>query len=146
MSPRDPNMRQKRLGAVLQRAIEQTLARGLADPRIRGLVSITGIELSQDLKLCTVQVSVYPQEHEALTMHGLRDATSHIRRKVMKQIHIREMPHLVFTLDEGLKRQAEVMALIAKARAEYKDEPAPEAQSDSQSDQSDQPAQEGDTP
>jgi ribosome-binding factor A len=116
-----PNTRNKRLAAVIQRALEQTLARGLNDPRIRGLVSITGVELSQDLKTCTVKFSIYPQEHEKLTMHGLRDATAHIRRRVMKQIHIREMPRLVFKLDEGLKKQAEVMSLLAKARAEYSD-------------------------
>lgn len=113
------NTRNRRLAAVIQRALEQTLARGLNDPRVRGLVSITGVELSQDLKTCTVKVSIYPDEHEKLTMHGLRDATAHIRRKVMNQIHIREMPRLVFTLDEGLKKQAEVMSLLAKARAEY---------------------------
>ncbi len=124
MSPAEPNMRNKRLSAVLQRAIENTLARGLADPRIRGLISVTELELSQDLKLCNVKVSIYPQEHENLTMHGLKDATAHIRRKVMDQIHIREMPRLVFKLDDGLKKQAEVMELLAKARAEFKDNPS----------------------
>ena len=117
----EPSLRNKKLSAVLQRAVEQTLARGLADPRIRGLISVTKLELSQDLKSCTVSVSVYPHEHEKLTMHGLRDATAHIRRKVADQVHIREMPSLVFKLDEGLKKQAEVMELLAKARREYAD-------------------------
>jgi len=119
MSPADPDMRLKRLSSVLQRAIEQTLTRGLSDPRIRGLISVTEIDLTRDLKLAKVKVSVFPEEHESLTMHGLKDATAHIRRKVMDQIHIREMPRLVFELDNGLKKQAEVMALLAKARAEY---------------------------
>ena len=126
MSANEPNLRNKKLSAVLQRAIEQTLARGLADPRIRGLISVTKLELSPDLKLCTINVSVYPQEHEKLTMHGLKDATAHIRRKVADQVHIREMPRLTFKLDEGLKKQAEVMELLAKARSEYTSEQAPE--------------------
>lgn len=126
MSASEPNLRNKKLSAVLQRAVEQTLSRGLADPRIRGLISVTKLELSQDLKLCTVNVSVYPQEHEKLTMHGLKDATAHIRRKVADQVHIREMPRLTFKLDEGLKKQAEVMELLAKARSEYNDESSPD--------------------
>ncbi len=143
MSSSEPNLRNKKLSAVLQRAIEQTLSRGLSDPRIRGLISVTKLELSQDLKLCTVNVSVYPQEHEKLTMHGLKDATPHIRRRVMDQIHIREMPKLIFKLDDRLKKQAEVMELLAKARSEFKDGTAPEPDAPEPDEQT---TQEGESP
>ncbi len=120
--------RLKRLNANLQRGLETVFARGLNDPRIRGMISITGVSLTKDLKSARVQVSIFPHEHESLTMHALRDAAAHIRRRLMDTIEMRQMPRLVFELDDGLKKQAEVMGLLAKAREE-RAESAGEAES-----------------
>lgn len=112
------SLRTERLGATIQRAVQQVLARGLADPRVRGLVTVTSVSVTPDLKRADVLVSVMPAEDEALTLHGLRAASGYIRREVGKLVRIKTMPHLEFAVDEGLKRQAGVLEALRRVEAE----------------------------
>jgi ribosome-binding factor A len=105
----------KQLASVLQRAVQTVLARGLSDPRIAGLVSVTGIDVSPDGTQARVLVSVHPDSQTDITMHGLRHAAPHIRQEVSKLIKVRRMPRLEFCVDRSLKRQAEVLAAIERA-------------------------------
>ncbi len=116
--------RKLQLESLLLRSVQQRLARGLSDPRVRGLVTVTRLELSADLKRAKAFISVMPSEHAQLTMHGLKAATPRIRRDVMEGIHIKEMPTLEFVYDEGHKSQLEVLALLAKDRMEREERAA----------------------
>lgn len=127
--------RKLQLQSLLLRAVQERLARGLSDPRVRGLVTATRLELSGDLKRAKVYITVLPAEHAKLTMHGIQAATGRLRRDVMEKIHIREMPSLVFVYDEGMRNQQEVMSLLAKDRQnkppeadEPEQEPRPDAE------------------
>jgi ribosome-binding factor A len=101
--------------SVLTRAVQEVLSRGLNDPRVRGMVSVTGIVLSADGRDATVMISVLPAEHAKNTMHGLRHAQQHIRTEAGKRVRIRRMPRLEFKLDQSLKVEAEVLAAIDRA-------------------------------
>lgn len=116
------------VAATIRRELQPILARGFADPRIRGLVTLTRVELSPDLARAVAYVSVMPAQHTELTMHGLRAATKRVRAQLMRRIHLREMPVLQFKLDEGLRNQHEVMQLLGRLRdeeADRADDPAP---------------------
>lgn len=106
------SQRQKQIEELLKRTVATVLQRGLADPRIKGLVSVTRVECNVDLKTAKVFVSVLPEEHEDLTMHGLRGATHHIQQQVKKAVALRLVPHLRFSIDQDLKKQAAVFAAI----------------------------------
>ncbi len=110
--------RNEQIASVLHRAIQQTLAKGLADPRIRGVITITGVKLSPDARTAAVSVSIIPEEHERLTMHGLQSAARHIRRNVGELVDMAVVPDLNFKLDRSLKAQAAVIQSIAQASAE----------------------------
>jgi ribosome-binding factor A len=112
--------RQERLRASLHRAVQEVISRGLHDPRVSGMVTVTGVELPADLTRAVVSVSVYPEDREELTLHGLRAAAGHVRREVQKAVRMRRPPELVFKLDKSLKRQAEVLGALARAGAESK--------------------------
>lgn len=120
--------RKRQLESLLLRAVQERLARGLSDPRVRGLITATRLELSNDLKRAKVYLSVLPAEHAELTLHGVKAATGRLRRDIMEKVHIREMPALVFVYDEGMRSQQEVMALLAKDRRDKQpgDEPGRE--------------------
>ena len=77
---------------------------------------MTKVELTDDLKHAKAYISVMPEEHGKLTMHGLTSATRKLRKEVMDRIHLKEMPTLKFVYDEGHKAQMEVMALLEKDR------------------------------
>jgi len=110
--------RQEQLNAVLHRAVQSVIARGLNDPRISGLVSVTKVDVAPDKKTATVFVSVLPADRSTLVMHGLRSAALHVRSKVGDMVEMRRVPHFKFELDESLKKQAEVLAAIQRGAKE----------------------------
>ena len=101
--------------SVLLRAIQEVFSRGFADPRIRGLITVTGIRLSDDGKNATVLVSVLPEDRQELTMHGLKAAAGKIRKDAMQKVRLKDMPHLEFATDGSIKEQAELLRAINKA-------------------------------
>lgn len=110
--------KREHLASALQRAVQQVIARGLADPRVSGLISITEVRVTPDNRLAVCRVSVMPHDREALTLQGLRHSAAHIRRKAGDLIEVRSMPEIVFELDESLKKQAETLVAISKIREE----------------------------
>lgn len=110
--------RKKQIESLLLRAIQERLARGFNDPRIRGLVTATRVEAANDMKRVKVFVSVMPEEHASLTLHGLRAAHKKLRRDVADKVHLKDMPELDIVYDEGLKQQMEVMSLLTRDKIE----------------------------
>ncbi len=101
---------------MIRRAVQAVLTKGLNDPRVRGLLSVTRVEVSDDLARAAVLVSVVPAEQATLTLHGLQHAARHIQLRVRETVRIRRMPRLVFRLDESIKREAGVYGAIIEAR------------------------------
>ena len=96
--------------------ISGVIASGLHDERIRGLVSVTGVRVSDDLSEAFVGISVLPEKHGELTLHGIRSAAGHIRRTIAHGLRLRRVPRLVFQLDRSLKMMAEVDEALAADR------------------------------
>lgn len=110
--------RQGHLEARLRRAVQMILSRGLNDPRIRGLVSVTELDLAPDQSHARVCVSVLPAEHGPLTLTGLRHAAPRIAAEAGRSVRARRLPSLSFELDDRLKRAAALDALLAHDREE----------------------------
>lgn len=110
--------RTDQVASTLKRATQDILSRGLADPRIRGLVTVTRVEVSGDLANATLFCTVTPHKHEELSIHGLQSAARWIRRQVADKVRFRRMPHFTFKIDQQLIRQQEVLASIAEAQRE----------------------------
>lgn len=112
------NRRIEQMSAAIERAVQEVLARKLADPRISGLITVTGVRIAGDETVATIRVSVLPESKQELTVHGLNHASEHIRREVGDRIRIRRMPRLDFELDTHLKKEAQALAAIAKIAEE----------------------------
>lgn len=110
--------------STLRKALAQVLQRKISDPRIRGMVSIMEVDVSQDMKQAKVAVSVLPEEYAKRTLGGLKAANRHIQSEVKKLVALRIVPHLRFELDDSLKQANQVFQAIdeAKAREEEQDD------------------------
>ena len=114
--------RAMQIASLLERAIKDVLARGLDDPRIKGLLTVTGVTVTDDLRQASVNISVLPAENGELALHALRHAAKHLRHEVSERVDLRRVPELTFKLDESLKRQADVLNALAKVAEERGDE------------------------
>ena len=110
--------RTDQVASLIRRAVQTALSRGLHDPRIRGLISVTKVLIGEDLSQASVYVSVLPAEHAELTLHGLRHATSRIRAQLGRAVRLRHIPRLSFHLDDSIKMQARLDAALAEARGD----------------------------
>ena len=104
--------------SVLKRSIQSVLSRGLSDPRIRGMISVTAISVSPDKAQATVLVSVMPEDHAKLTLHGLQSASAHIRSEVARVVRMRRVPELSFRFDQSIKRMSALDAELTRIRDE----------------------------
>lgn len=104
--------KQEQLSHALRAAIQEVLGRGLSDPRIRGLITVTEVQVSADRRNAGVYVSVFPEDRAELTMHGLRDAERHVRHEVGEIVRTRVMPALTFRLDDRIRKEGEVLRAI----------------------------------
>lgn len=127
------------VGATIQRELQNRLARGLADPRIKGLITITKVEMTEDLSIAKIYVTVMPEEHENITLHGLKAATKKLRRDVADRIRIKDMPRFEFFADRGLREQQKIMELLNRDRVER------EAREQNQTAESDPSAEESES-
>jgi len=123
--------RTEQIESALMRAVSSELAEGLADPRARGLITVTGVELSADHRDAVVKVSIMPAEHEKVTMAALTSATARVRTRASRRLRCRQMPRLEFKLDRTVKRQAAVLDAINEAMRVSGPGAEPEADDDS---------------
>jgi ribosome-binding factor A len=115
----------EQVASVLRRAVQGILTHGLNDPRVRGLISVTGVTVTDDLADATVLVSIHPEEHAPLAIMGIQHATGHIRAELLRSLDMRRVPRLQFRLDDSLKRQAAIHAAIGRAALPADDEEPP---------------------
>jgi ribosome-binding factor A len=112
-----PYKRSERLGEVLLAEISAVIARDLKDPRI-GFVTLTGVEMSDDLRYAKVFASIIGSPAEkARTLQGLSSATGYIRRHLGRALRLRYTPEITFLLDESLEHGANIAQLLRQLEA-----------------------------
>lgn len=106
--------RPEQVVSLIRRAVQAELLRGVNDPRVRGLVSVTRVTVDPDLAEARIFISVLPDEHAKLAIAGLQSAAIHLQRKIRADLPLRRMPHLRFVLDDSLKKAADVERAVRR--------------------------------
>jgi ribosome-binding factor A len=116
-----PNTRrQDQLGRVIAQELSELMHLRVKDPRI-GFASITGVNVSRDLSLAKVYVSVMgtPDEQRE-TMRGLRHAAGFLRHELAQRLSVRHVPEITFLLDESIARGARMLDLLNEISREQR--------------------------
>ena len=94
---------------------------GVKDPRITGLVTVTGAEVTRDLRHAKVFVSILGSESErASTFEGLESAAGYLRSHLGRALHLRLAPEITFRHDDSVAYAARIESLLERVR-----QPAP---------------------
>jgi ribosome-binding factor A len=103
----------------MREEIATFLASDVKDPRIMGLVTVTAVELTRDLRHAKVFVSVLGSESQrAATFEGLADVAAHLRGRVGRALRLRVAPEIEFRNDESVAHAAKIEQLLAQVRRE----------------------------
>ncbi len=104
--------RRERLGALFREEIAWVIEHRVRDPRV-GFVSVTGVNVSADLSVATVFVSVFGEEETARRVVGvLSHAAPFIRSEVAKRVRLRQIPAFRFVEDDSIRHGATVDRLL----------------------------------
>ena len=117
-----PNMRGQRINHEMQRAAAE-LIRGLKDPRIPGIISVTKAEVTKDQKFAKLYVSVLGGEKEKENaIEGLKSASAYLRREIGNTLKLRNTPEIIFSLDNSIEEGTRIISMINRLVGEEKKE------------------------
>ena len=118
--------RPERVGQMVQQLLGEAFARGMRDPRI-GLVTITGVKMSPDLREARVYWTVHGDpEQRKHTAKGLENARGFLRREIGSELKLRITPELHFTYDEAIDRGERIDQLLRQVHDQERGGSAPE--------------------
>lgn len=89
------------------------LEKGLNDPRIHDMTTVTEVDTTEDLSHTKVYISVLgSDEDKQETMDGLNSAKGYIRKHLAKTVDLRKTPDITFVLDDTMEHAAYINKLI----------------------------------
>ena len=106
-----------RINGLLREEISQLLSREIKDPRLNGVISITQVKTSNDLRNAIVYVSVMGSDaakQEALA--GIQSAATFLRRELRDRLSLRYVPFMKFRLDESIEDAENVLRIMDRVK------------------------------
>ena len=102
-----------RINEEIQRELS-ALFRQLKDPRVSstGMVSITHVDTTSDLRYAKVYVSVLDKSQEKEVLKGLKSASGFLRRELGQALRLRYTPELQFIGDDSSQHGARILEVL----------------------------------
>ncbi|CAN6166490.1 unnamed protein product [Urochloa humidicola] len=117
---------------VLQRAVLPEAALG-ADRYLSSLTTIADVELSNDLQVCKVYVSVFGDERgKKVAIEGLKAKTKYVRSQIGKRMKLRLTPEIRFIEDESMERGSRILAILDKLKEEREQQEGNDGEEDAE--------------
>ncbi len=105
------NNRIGRINEEIQRELS-SLIRTVKDPRVTGLISVTAVDTTPDLKFCKVYISVLDKSDVNQVLKGLKSAAGWLRRELGRTLNLRATPELTFVRDDSIDQGAHILDLL----------------------------------
>lgn len=103
--------RMGRINEEIQRTLAD-LIRTVKDPRVQGLISITAVDTTADLKYAKVYVSALGQNDVDQVVKGLKSAAGYLRRELGRAVNLRATPELTFIRDDSMAKGAHILQVM----------------------------------
>ena len=103
MKNQNGNNRLNRINEELKREISNIINYEVTNSNITGLISVTKVKISPDLRYARVYVSILNSRNTKQTLAGLKSSSGFIRSRIAEKINLRVTPELVFELDDSMQ-------------------------------------------
>lgn len=101
-----------RINEEIQKELSQAF-RALKDPRVQGgMVTITHVDTTSDLRYARIFVSVLDKSREKDVIRGLRSASGYLRRELGAALRLRYTPELQFLADNSIEHGAHILEML----------------------------------
>lgn len=116
---------QNRLGRIdeqYRKEISQILNYELKNPNVTGLISVTKVKVTNDLKFAKVYVSILNSKNLKDTLAGLKKSARFIRSELAKRVNLRNTPEIIFELDDSLEYGAKIDSILKEIMPKKEEE------------------------
>ncbi len=116
---------QNRLGRIdeqYRKEISQILNYELKNPNVTGLISVTKVKVTNDLKFAKVYVSILNSKNLKDTLAGLKKSAGFIRSELAKRVNLRNTPEIIFELDDSLEYGARIDNILKEIMPKKEEE------------------------
>lgn len=105
--------RTDRISVEIQKAVSEIINNELKDPRIQGLISVTKVDISKDLRYAKIFLSIYgDDEAKKNVLEVLNHAEGFIKRELANRVRLKFMPKLNFKLDDSIEYSIHITKLL----------------------------------
>ena len=105
------NNRIGRINEEIQRELA-ALIPSVKDPRVTGMISVTAVDTTTDLKFAKVYISVLDKGDSAQVLKGLKSAAGWLRRELGRSLNLRNTPELTFIQDDSIDKGAHILDML----------------------------------
>ena len=111
--------RSERVAAAIREEVATFLRVGAKDPRLKGFVTVTEVEVTRDLRHANVFVSVRGSDADTkATFEGLNSVAAHLRSRLGKSLGLRNAPEVHFKADQSVQYAGRIEELLQQVREE----------------------------
>ena len=114
-----------RLGRIdeeYRKEISNIISYKIKNPNVTGMISVTKVNVTNDLKFAKVYVSILNSKNIKNTLAGLKKSSGFIRSELAKKVNLRNTPELIFELDDSLEYGARIDSILKEILPEKKEE------------------------
>ena len=110
-----PNKNNNRMGRIdeeYRKELSQIIGFELKNSSITGMISVTKVKVTPDLKYAKVYVSILNSKNIKETLAGLKKSSGFVRSELAKRVNLRNTPEIVFELDDSLEYGAKIDSIL----------------------------------
>ena len=100
-----------RINEEIQRELA-ALIPTVKDPRVTGMISVTAVDTTPDLKYAKIYISVLDKGDCAQVLKGLKSAAGYLRRELGRTLNLRSTPELTFVRDDSIDKGAHILEML----------------------------------
>jgi len=103
--------RMGRINEEVQRELA-ALIPTVKDPRVTGMISVTAVDVTPDLKFAKVYISALDKGDSEQVLKGLKSAGGYLRRELGRSLKLRATPELTFVRDDSIDKGAHILDML----------------------------------
>ena len=100
-----------RINEEIQRELS-SLIPTVKDPRVTGMISVTAVDTTPDLKYAKIYISVLDKTECERVLKGLKSASGWLRRELGRSLNLRSTPELTFVRDDSIDKGAHILDML----------------------------------
>lgn len=107
-----------RINEDIKYYVSKIIREDIKNPRITGVISITSVNTTKDLRYAKIYVSIFGTKYTHQTFNELKKSSGYIRKQLASMLKARNIPDLVFELDDSMEYGSHMDEVLKKLELE----------------------------